>query len=110
MKGEENKRIGGRVAKLVFKQVVMAMEAFHSRFIAHRDLKPENILVDMESTGFTTKVIDFGFAAQSKEKLSIFCGTPAYMSPEICNKQKYDGAETDVWASGIILYEMLFGL
>jgi len=41
--------------------------------------------------------------------MQIFCGTPAYMSPEICAKQKYDGPATDVWASGILLYTILFG-
>ena len=87
----------------------MALSVFHKKHIAHRDLKPENILVDIENPNFPTKVIDFGFAAQSKEKMQIFCGTPAYMSPEICAKLKYDGSATDVWASGILLYTMLFG-
>lgn len=62
------------------------METFHELNIAHRDLKPENILVNMESENYITKIIDFGFAAKSKEKLAIWCGTPAYMSPELCNK------------------------
>lgn len=64
----------------------------------------------MDCPNYTTKIIDFGFAAKSKEKLQIFCGTPAYMSPEICNKAKYDGAATDMWASGILLYTILFGV
>ena len=59
---------------------------------------------------YATKIIDFGFAVRSKEKLQVFCGTPAYMSPEICRKNHYDGLASDVWASGIILYSMLFGV
>lgn len=86
------------------------MAAYHEHFIAHRDLKPENILVDIKSQGYVTKVIDFGFAAKSKEKLQVFCGTPAYMSPEICAKKHYDGRAADIWASGVILYTMLFGV
>ena len=56
-----------------------------------------------------TKVIDFGFAAKSVEKMKIFCGTPAYMSPEICSKKPYDGPSADVWAAGVLLFTMLFG-
>ena len=87
----------------------MGVAHYHSRTIAHRDLKPENILVDMNCPDYSTKIIDFGFATRSREKLNIFCGTPAYMSPEICKKEKYDGRATDIWACGIILYTMLFG-
>lgn len=86
-----------------------ALAFFHEKNIAHRDLKPENILVDMNSPHYATKVIDFGFAAQSTQKLSVWCGTPAYMSPEMCKKQKYNGPATDIWALGIMLYTMLFG-
>lgn len=86
------------------------MEFYHSKNIAHRDIKPENILVDLESKNAETKVIDFGFAAQSCKKMEIFCGTPAYMSPEICAKLKYSGSATDMWASGILLFTMLFGV
>jgi serine/threonine protein kinase len=67
-------------------------------------------MVDIDSPYVTTKIIDFGFAAQSSKKMEIFCGTPAYMSPEICNKLKYSGQAADMWASGILLYTMLFGV
>ena len=87
-----------------------AMDFYHNQNIAHRDIKPENILVDLDSPDVVTKVIDFGFAAQSSKKMEIFCGTPAYMSPEICSKLKYSGSATDMWASGILLFTMLFGL
>ncbi len=43
------------------------------------------------------------------QKLSIFCGTPSYMSPEIVNKQEYLGPQADVWALGVLLYVMLVG-
>lgn len=88
---------------------MQGMKFYHSKNIAHRDIKPENILVDMESPSLTTKIIDFGFAAQSVRKMDVFCGTPAYMSPEICNKEKYSGPATDMWATGILLYTILFG-
>lgn len=42
-------------------------------------------------------------------RLQIFCGTPAYMSPEICAKSSYDGPSCDIWAAGVILFTILFG-
>lgn len=56
------------------------------------------------------KIIDFGFSAKQSPnvKLSMFCGTPAYMSPELINED-YDGMSADVWACGVVLYIMLNG-
>lgn len=79
------KRLHYEISKKIFGQIVSGMSIFHDQFIAHRDLKPENILIDMDCPNYTTKIIDFGFAAKSKEKMQVFCGTPAYMSPEIVN-------------------------
>ena len=93
----------------IFKQIMQGMKFYHKKNIAHRDIKPENILVDMDCPNLTTKIIDYGFAAQSTKKMDVFCGTPAYMSPEICSKEKYFGPATDMWASGILLYTILFG-
>jgi|TARA_B110000285_G_scaffold178764_1_gene201137 serine/threonine protein kinase len=79
--------------------------------ISHRDIKLENILVDMESENLETKIIDFGFSVQTKapEKIRSFCGTPAYMAPELCLKTEYYGPGVDVWAIGVVFYTMLFG-
>lgn len=79
---------------------------FHAKDIAHRDLKLENILYIKEGV---IKVIDFGFAVQSKEKQRTFCGTPTYMAPEIVKRIPYKGSEVDVWALGIMVYRMLTG-
>mmetsp|Transcript_22283 Transcript_22283/g.34468 ORF Transcript_22283/g.34468 Transcript_22283/m.34468 type:complete len:103 (+) Transcript_22283:3791-4099(+) len=60
----------------------------------------------------TTKIIDFGFATQvsnESERLKTFCGTPAYMAPELCNKKEYLGSKVDMWAAGIVLYTLLIG-
>ena len=80
--------------------------------MTHRDIKLENILVDMNSDELTTKVIDFGFATQTKTSLELIktcCGTPSYMAPELCLKEEYIGPAVDIWAAGVVLYTLLFG-
>lgn len=79
----------------------------HGKYISHRDMKPDNIIYDSD-TG-VVKIIDFGFATMSKEKLKVFCGTPSYMAPEITLKGEYYGPPADIWACGVILYLMLLG-
>ena len=62
-----------------------------------------------EDTG-KLKIIYFGFAANSKEPLKVFCGTPNYMSPEIVSKKEYYGNAADIWACGVVMYVILTGL
>lgn len=65
------------------------MSFCHEHHIAHRDIKLDNILVDMTQPGYPTKLIDFGFSSQTtnfNSKSTAFCGTPAYMSPQLCQK------------------------
>ena len=55
------------------------------------------------------KIIDYGFACVSKDKLKVFCGTPSYMAPELVAKKDYLGQPVDIWALGVLLYKMLTG-
>ena len=84
-----------------------ALAFVHSKNLAHRDLKTENVIYD-NSNGHI-QLIDFGFACSTRDKLRQWCGTPAYMSPEIVLKKEYDGKGADIWASGVLLYYMFFG-
>jgi len=91
--------------------VLGALQHIHSRGVAHRDLKPENIMVDDEDR---IKLIDFGIASKADArrltfaKLSAVMGTPDYISPEQVKGKRGDG-RSDLYAMGVILYEMLSG-
>jgi serine/threonine protein kinase len=91
--------------------ICRALDYIHSRGVVHRDLKPENIMVDDDDR---TKLIDFGIAGRAGARqltfgnLSQIMGTPDYISPEQVNGKPGD-ARSDVYAVGIMLYEMLTG-
>lgn len=93
-------------AQHIFIQILEAVAYLHNEGIAHRDLKFTNILIDEERR---VKLIDFGFACPAGQVTKEFCGTPAYMSPEIIQKKDYRGTWVDVWALGVILHKILTG-
>jgi serine/threonine protein kinase len=88
-----------------------ALDYIHSHGVVHRDLKPENIMVDDQDR---IKLIDFGIAGQAGArrltfaKLSQVMGTPDYISPEQVKGKRGD-ARSDIYALGVMLYEMLTG-
>lgn len=92
-----------------FIQMLSGIHACHLKGIVHRDLKPENLLIN--SAG-QLKICDFGIAraASRQTRTGIAIGTPHYMSPEQCmGKQDIISGQTDVYAAGIVLFEMLTG-
>jgi len=94
-------------AKVVY-QIADALNYLHLQDIVHRDLKPENLLLTDKSDKYQVKIIDFGLAKQSKELMSMPCGTPGYVAPEILKRRKYH-KEVDVWSLGVITYILLCG-
>ena len=94
----------GRAAFYVI-QVCEGLKHLHNRGIIHRDIKAENILFGEDDHVMIT---DFGFCASSSTRRKTKCGTLDYMAPEIMNLGGYDH-KVDIWAVGILMYELLVG-
>ena len=108
------KRLNNRDKLKLFKQICDAVQHGHQKGIIHRDLKPSNILVT--SSG-VPKIIDFGVARSTDSDMAVttlqtdvgaIIGTLQYMSPEQCAADPADiDTRSDIYALGVILYEML---
>ncbi len=98
----------------VVRQMADGLGAAHTAGIVHRDLKPENVFVGRESDGATlVKIFDFGVAKVTRARsrlthVGAIFGTPSYMSPEQARGQAVD-PRADIYALGIMLFEMLAG-
>lgn len=93
----------------IFAQIFLGMHYLHSNNVLHRDLKPENILID---EGGRVLICDFGLSKKvdtTSVKTDLYAGSYPYMLPEMLKGEKYDNVAADIWASGLILYELLNG-
>lgn len=108
--------------------IASALAAAHQSGIVHRDLKPDNIMIvsdpDMPD-GERTKIMDFGIArlltnalefpglnqlqTHLRTRNDVIMGTPSYMAPEQCRESRNADAKSDIYALGVILYQMLCG-
>uniref|UniRef100_A0AC11BFU3 Uncharacterized protein n=1 Tax=Ovis aries TaxID=9940 RepID=A0AC11BFU3_SHEEP len=95
-------------ARGLFCQLVSALQHCHQRGVVHRDLKLGNLLLD---TNNNIKISDFGLSNQwhPGNELDTFCGSPAFMAPELFLGMPYTGPEVDVWSLGVVLYTMVTG-
>ncbi|KAI3914932.1 hypothetical protein MKX01_018101 [Papaver californicum] len=103
-------RLKEEIARKYFQQLISAVSFCHHRGVFHRDLKPENLLLDENGD---LKVSDFGLSTvsdQMKDGLfHTFCGTPAYVAPEVLARKGYDAAKVDIWSCGVILFVLMAG-
>ena len=103
--------LSARETVRLLEPIARAVGVAHARGLIHRDLKPSNILIASDGT---PKVADFGLAKRLDDdsdltRTGVVAGSPAYMAPEQATADREIGAAADVWALGVILYELLTG-
>src|SRR5436190_14378062 len=108
-------------ARRIAAQTASALAAAHAAGIVHRDLKPDNLLLvpdDRDASAEVVKVLDFGIAklgmdasrtSSVRTRTGSVMGTPTYMSPEQCRGTREIDHRADIYALGVILYEMVCG-
>jgi len=94
-----------RAATLIY-ELCEALKVCHSNNVWHRDIKPENILIGYHGE---LKLADFGWSVHAPSNhRTTMCGTPDYLPPEILTNRPHDG-KVDLWAVGVLTYELLAG-
>jgi serine/threonine-protein kinase len=124
LRGESLARLLARTPRLrpsvvlaLVQQIADALDTAHAAGIVHRDLKPENIFLSGPADALKLKVLDFGVAkftdalaaGGGATASNTLVGTPRYMSPEQARASRTLDGRSDLWALGILAYEMLTG-
>jgi serine/threonine-protein kinase len=112
---ERERKLSVGVACAFTLQILEALEAAHALNVVHRDLKPENVFVTHGTRKTTVKLIDFGIAKVRRDggaeltMAGVTMGTAEYMAPEQAFSADKADARSDLYAVGVMLYEMLSG-
>jgi serine/threonine protein kinase len=104
-KKEKNTNL--ELIKKIIIQTIEIIKYLHSLNIIYRDIKPENLLLDKD---FNIKLCDYGWATYFTpgKFLTVYCGTPEYVSPEMLKKYPYN-EKVDIWGLGVLIFELVFG-
>lgn len=104
------KHLSESKAQLIYSQLIEALEYCHNHGVVHLDINSKNLLLNEH---FNLKICDFGFARANmydrKKFLASPCVSNGYSCMEILRSKSYQPHYTDIWASGVILFEMLYG-
>lgn len=111
------RRLDEKTACDYARQILLALEAAHALGVVHRDLKPENVFVTYAGQRPVLKLIDFGIAKLKRTEVGaknltvagVLMGTPEYMAPEQAYSADAVDVRADLYAVGVMLYEMLAG-
>ena len=107
------------ILKNLYFQLALALNFIHSKDIIHRDIKPENCLIFSKSgesgesgISFVLKLIDFEYSHTVDDEKSAkhLCGTTSYISPELLTEDIYATKDCDMWAMGVLIYNITSGL
>merc|ERR1711964_665415 len=97
------------LARIYTKQMLEGLEFMHKNDVIHRDFKPANVLISVDGK---VKLADFGTAFDLSMLThtieQTFCGTPAYIAPEVVRKSKHT-TSTDIWSLGVTVFHMVTG-
>lgn len=116
----DKRRLSMKERLALFSQVCDGVQHAHQKAVIHRDLKPSNVLVVEHDNKAVPKIIDFGLAKATGQRLTdktlftelgVMMGTPEYMSPEQADQREQNiDTRTDVYSLGVILYQLLVGV
>jgi serine/threonine-protein kinase len=103
----EEGRLSVDRALAVSVQILDALDYAHKHNTIHRDIKPANILIDRQGA---VKLVDFGLAEiLATNAYAGGAGTYAYMAPEDFDEHRHSDHRSDIWAAGVMVYEMITG-
>jgi eukaryotic-like serine/threonine-protein kinase len=110
---DDHERLDIPVAVDILRQTLSGLAHAHEQGIIHRDIKPANIMITPKAPlGNHVRILDFGLArllaASASASKGVAVGTPSYMAPEQCRGDPLD-ARVDIYACGVVLFEMLTG-